>query len=589
MNKMTDTNQTPKNENKKEDFKRLSAYALMFKSNLFAGLLLLLTAVAFELLAPFSIRKILDEELIKSPINQSSILKLISFYLLYNITASLFKYVSSIQLKIMALKIVKKMRLQIFEKLQQLDVSFFDNMPAGSIVSKITNDTEAVQSLYVKVLGELVKGTVYIIGVYIMFFRLNFNFALISLLLIPLLLFTIWFYNEKARKYNDIIRSKISVLNGILNEAVQGISIIRSFNNTKTIEEEFDEANIKKQDERYKLLILNSLTSYTIIGAFKNIVFTVMIYYFGSSLLKNISITSIGLLYIYVDYIDVLFHNIHVIVGELANLSKSAVASSHVFEMIDKVGTPISNETIAPILGNVEFKDVSFYYKNEEYVLKNINLIAQKGQVVALVGHTGSGKSSIMNLLLKFYEAQKGDILIDGMNLRDLKNQAIRNQMGIVLQDPYIFSDTLFYNIGLGNPNVGMQEALKALEMVGATDILESNAMDEKILDHGSMLSSGQRQLISFARALAQNPKILILDEATSSIDSQTEEIIQKAMSILMKGRTTFIIAHRLSTIKNADKIYLLDKGRIVEEGNHETLIQKKGKYYEMYQAQNID
>lgn len=586
---MTDTNQTPKNENKKEDFKRLSAYALMFKSNLFAGLLLLLTAVAFELLAPFSIRKILDEELIKSPINQSSILKLVSFYLLYNITASLFKYISSIQLKIMALKIVKKMRLQIFEKLQQLDVSFFDNMPAGSIVSKITNDTEAVQSLYVKVLGELVKGTVYIIGVYIMFFRLNFNFALISLLLIPLLLFTIWFYNEKARKYNDIIRSKISVLNGILNEAVQGISIIRSFNNTKTIKEEFDEANIKKQDERYKLLILNSLTSYTIIGAFKNIVFTVMIYYFGSSLLKNISITSIGLLYIYVDYIDVLFHNIHVIVGELANLSKSAVASSHVFEMIDKVGTPISNETIAPILGNVEFKDVSFYYKNEEYVLKNINLIAQKGQVVALVGHTGSGKSSIMNLLLKFYEAQKGDILIDGMNLKDLKNQAIRNQMGIVLQDPYIFSDTLFYNIALGNPNIGKRDALKALEMVGATDILESNAMDEKILDHGSMLSSGQRQLISFARALAQNPKILILDEATSSIDSQTEEIIQNAMSILMKGRTTFIIAHRLSTIKNADKIYLLDKGSIVEEGNHETLIQKKGKYYEMYQAQNID
>lgn len=586
---MTDTNQTPKNENKKEDFKRLSAYALMFKSNLFAGLLLLLTAVAFELLAPFSIRKILDEELIKSPINQSSILKFVSFYLLYNITASLFKYISSIQLKIMALKIVKKMRLQIFEKLQQLDVSFFDNMPAGSIVSKITNDTEAVQSLYVKVLGELVKGTVYIIGVYIMFFRLNFNFALISLLLIPLLLFTIWFYNEKARKYNDIIRSKISVLNGILNEAVQGISIIRSFNNTKSIKEEFDKANIKKQDERYKLLILNSLTSYTIIGAFKNIVFTVMIYYFGSSLLKNISITSIGLLYIYVDYIDVLFHNIHVIVGELANLSKSAVASSHVFEMIDKVGTPISNETIAPILGNVEFKDVSFYYKNEKYVLKNINLIAQKGQVVALVGHTGSGKSSIMNLLLKFYEPQKGDILIDGMNLKDLKNQAIRNQMGIVLQDPYIFSDTLFYNIALGNPNIGKQDALNALEMVGATDILESNAMDEKILDHGSMLSSGQRQLISFARALAQNPKILILDEATSSIDSQTEEIIQNAMSILMKGRTTFIIAHRLSTIKNADKIYLLDKGSIVEEGNHETLIQKKGKYYEMYQAQNID
>jgi len=284
--------------------------------------------------------------------------------------------------------------------------------------------------------------------------------------------------------------------------------------------------------------------------------------------------------------IDVLFHNIHVIVGELANLSKSAVASSHVFEMIDKVGTPISNETIAPILGNVEFKDVSFYYKNEEYVLKNINLIAQKGQVVALVGHTGSGKSSIMNLLLKFYEPQKGDILIDGMNLKDLKNQAIRNQMGIVLQDPYIFSDTLFYNIALGNPNIGKRDALKALEMVGATDILESNAMDEKILDHGSMLSSGQRQLISFARALAQNPKILILDEATSSLDTMTEMRIKKAFDKMMEQRTSFVVAHRLSTITSADIILVMKDGNIIERGKHEELLKLNGFYSQLYNSQ---
>ena len=586
---MTDINQTSKSQNKKEDFKRLSAYALMFKSNLFIGLFLLFTAAVFELLAPFSIRKILDEELVKSSINQSSILKLIAFYLLFNTLAATFKYVSSIQMKIMALKIVRTMRLQIFEKIQQLDVSFFDNMPAGSIVSKITNDTEAVQTLYVKVLGEIVKSSVYIISVYIMFFRLNFNFALISLLLIPLLIFTIWFYNEKARKFNNVIRSKISELNGLINEAVQGISIIRAYNNEDNLKEEFDRSNTEKKDERFKLLILNSLTSYTIIGAFKNMVFTVMIYYFGSRMLKNISITSIGLLYIYVDYIDLLFYNIHTIVGELSNLSKSAVASSHVFEMIDKKGTPISDEIIEPIQGNVEFKGVSFYYKQGEYVLNNINLNAKKGEIIALVGHTGSGKSSIMNLLLKFYEAQKGEIFIDDMNLKDLKNQSIRKYMGIVLQDPYIFSDSLFYNIALGNPSISRQDASKALEMVGAKDLLQNIGMDEKILDHGSMLSSGERQLISFARALAQNPKILILDEATSSIDSQTEEIIQNAMSIVMKGRTTFIIAHRLSTIKNADKIYLLEKGKIIEEGNHETLIQNKGKYYEMYQAQNID
>ncbi|MGP1598091.1 ABC transporter ATP-binding protein [Peptoanaerobacter stomatis] len=580
-------NQNPEAE--KEDIKRLASYTLLFKSNFLKGLLFLLLAVVFELLAPFAVRKIFDEELKKAVIDKNSILYWIGLYLFVNVTAMIFQYMSDIQLKIMAMRIVQKMRMQIYSNIQRIGISFFDNMPAGSIVSKVTNDTLAVQGLYVKVLGEIFKSTVYVISIYIILFTIQAQFALLATFLLPLVAFIIYIYNKKARVYNNIIRSKVSELNGAINETVQGISVIQAFNNQEQIQKDFDKTNEERVNQRTKLLVLNSATSYNIISTLRNIVFVVMIYYFGNKVIKDNAVTSVGLLYVYVDYISILFHHIHQIVQQMNEMSKSTVASSHVFEMIDKEGKDISDEKIDKINGTVEFKDVSFYYKKDEYVLKNINISAEKGQTIALVGHTGSGKSSIMNLLLKFYQPQQGKILIDGMDLRTLQDQTIRDHMGIVLQEPYLFTGTILSNITLNKENISRQDAQKALEMVGGNLVLGNlkDGIDEKVVERGATLSSGQRQLISFARALAQNPTILILDEATSSVDSETEKIIQSAMDVLMKGRTTFIIAHRLSTIKNADKIYLLEKGRIIEQGTHSELLDKKGKYFDMYKTQS--
>ena len=580
-------NQNPDAE--KEDIKRLASYTLLFKSNFLKGLLFLLLAVVFELLAPFAVRKIFDEELKKAVIDKNSILYWIGLYLFVNITAMIFQYMSDIQLKIMAMRIVQKMRVQIYSNIQRIGISFFDNMPAGSIVSKVTNDTLAVQGLYVKVLGEIFKSTVYVISIYIILFTIQAQFALLATFLLPLVAFIIYIYNKKARVYNNIVRSKVSELNGAINETVQGISVIQAFNNQEQIQKDFDKTNEERVNQRTKLLVLNSATSYNIISTLRNIVFVVMIYYFGNKVIKDNAVTSVGLLYVYVDYISILFHHIHQIVQQMNEMSKSTVASSHVFEMIDKEGKDISDEKIEKISGTVEFKDVSFYYKKDEYVLKNINISAEKGQTIALVGHTGSGKSSIMNLLLKFYQPQQGKILIDGMDLQTLQDQTIRDHMGIVLQEPYLFTGTILSNITLNKENISRQDAKKALEMVGGDLVLGNlkDGIDEKVVERGATLSSGQRQLISFARALAQNPTILILDEATSSVDSETEKIIQSAMDVLMKGRTTFIIAHRLSTIKNADKIYLLEKGRIIEQGTHSELLDKKGKYFDMYKTQS--
>lgn len=574
---------------KKEDFKRLASYAFKYKFHLFMGLLLLIFAVGFEVLAPFAVRKIFDFELKQEFIIYKNILKWVGIYILVNYTSLIFQFLSNIQLQIMAMKIVRKMRLEIFENIQRLPISFFDNMPAGSIVSKITNDTGAIQDLYVKVLGQIVSSMLYIIGVYVVMFRIQPSLAALFLIFIPIFYFLFAYYMQQARPKNHAIRAKLSELNGFLNEAMQGISIIQAFNNQKNIYKDFKASSKKRYSLRMKMLLLDVLTSYNAVGTLKNLVFIIMIYYFGNKTIKNNSVTTVGMLYVYVEYIGILFHHIHRIMEEIHLLSSSEAASGHVFELMDMHGKSLDTNIIDSINGDVSFENVSFYYKDENYVLKDINLSARSGQTIALVGHTGCGKSSIMNLLLKFYSPQKGRILIDGIDLADLGDQSIRKHMGIVLQEPYLFTGTILSNITLGKENITKAMAVKALESVGDKAVLSNlkNGIDEPVVERGTTLSAGQRQLISFARALAQNPKILILDEATSSIDSETEKIIQNAMKVLMKGRTSFIIAHRLSTIKHADKIYLLDKGRIIEEGTHEQLIKKHGKYYEMYLSQN--
>lgn len=574
----------------KLDIKRLAAYALYFKKNLCLGLIFLLIAMLAQLAAPVIIRNIMDHEFVKNPINISSVIRLSGIYILVIAMDSVFQYLSGVELRITAMKIVSKMRIDLYKKIQSLELRFFDNSAGGQIVSKVMNDTEAVQNLYVKVMGQIMISICYIIGVHVALFIISPGFALNILTVLPLIVFLVYFYNKKAKQYNNVIRTKLGSMNAFINETIQGISIIQVFGKQEKLKKDFDKITSESYKQKLKLLSINSTSTYTGVGIIKNIAYVILIYYFGKLFLNTRSATSVGMLYVYVGYIGIYFHHLTQIMEQLGEMEKSGIAASHVFELLDRKSVVAGYKEVDAVLGNVSFRSVSFYYKEGEYVLNNINIEAKKGETIALVGHTGSGKSSVMNLLLKFYEPQKGDIYIDDMLLKDLNEQSVRKHMAIVLQEPFLFTGTILSNITLGNESISREKAIGSLRLLGADDFLDSlkDGIDTPVVERGQTLSSGQRQLISFARALAYDPKILILDEATSSVDTETEQIIQKAMQVLMRGRTTFIIAHRLSTIRNADRIYMLEKGRIKESGTHEELIEKQGKYYDMYRTQRL-
>lgn len=516
------------------------------------------------------------------------IIKLLAFYFGLLIIAAIFQYGQRFYLQKSANRIIQKLREDVFRQIQRLPIRYFDNLPAGKVVARITNDTEAIRELYVTVLSTFFTSFIYITGIYIALFILNARLAAICLLLLPVLFVWAKLYRKYASKYNHVIRSRVSDINGVINESIQGMSIIQAFGREKETQKDFEKLNNEHFTYQNKLLSLNSSTSHNLVAVLRNIVFVAFIWYFGGEALQPSSAISLGMLYAFVDYINRLFNPVQGIVNQLANLEQALVAGERVFKLMDEEGIDVSEEEIPRYKGNVTFDHVSFGYKEGEYVLKDLNFEAKQGETVALVGHTGSGKSSIMNLLFRFYDPQEGKILIDGMDISEMPRQTLRKYMGIVLQDPFLFTGTIASNVSLDHPSISRDTVEKALQSVGADRVLKNleNGYDEPVIEKGSTLSSGQRQLISFARALAFDPAILILDEATSSIDTETEAIIQDAMDVLKEGRTTFIIAHRLSTIRNADQILVLDRGRIVEKGNHDQLMESKGKYYQMYQLQ---
>jgi ATP-binding cassette subfamily B multidrug efflux pump len=515
-------------------------------------------------------------------------LKLIGIYFLLLVFASFFQYGKSYLLQTSANRVIQKMRLDVFGHIQRLPINYFDNLPAGKVVARITNDTETIRELYVTVLATFFTSTIYLTGIFVALFLLDAKLAMICLTILPILVVWIIVYRKYASKYNHIIRTRISDINAMINESIQGMTIIQAFRRQKESNKEFEEINEDHFKYQNKLLSLNAMTSHNLVNVFRNIAFVTLIWYFGGASLGIGSVVSIGVLYAFVDYLNRLFHPITDVVNKLAQLEQALVAADRVFELLEEKGVDIVTGHVDRFKGHVTFDNVSFAYKPGEYVLKNISFEAYQGETVALVGHTGSGKSSIMNLLFRFYDIEEGTISIDGSNVLDMPKQLLRQHMGIVLQDPFLFTGTIASNVSLDDPSISREMVEKALRDVGADKLIAHlpKGYDEPVIEKGSTLSSGERQLVSFARALAFNPSILILDEATASIDTETETIIQQALDVLKQGRTTFIIAHRLSTIKNADQILVLDRGEIVERGNHNDLMNHRGKYYQMYQLQ---
>ncbi|MBB4826521.1 ATP-binding cassette subfamily B protein [Sporosarcina luteola] len=571
--------------------KRLLQYALHYKKLLITGLVLLGFAVGADLMGPMIAKKIIDDHIattVDAAINFTPIAKLLAVFFGLAVVTAILRYFQYLLLQQAANRIIQRLRNELYSHIQTLPIRYFDNLPAGKVVARITNDTEAIRNLYVTVVSQFAISGMYMLGIFIALFYLDPKMGAITLFVLPVLYIWMKAYRKFAAKVNHIIRSKNSEMNAMINESINGMTIIQAFRREKQMDQEFNTINEEHYSYQSKLLKVEAATSHNLVDIIRSLAFVFLIWYFGGASLNAASVVSVGMLYAFVDYITRLFNPITGIVNQFARLEQSLVAADRVFELMDRNGEQVSDEKIARYRGNVRFEDVWFAYKEEEYVLKDISFEAKQGETVALVGHTGSGKSSIMNLLFRFYDISKGKITIDGKDISQISRQTIRDHMGIVLQDPYLFSGTVESNISLGDSRISREKVQQSLDAVGGERVLKHlpGGIDEPVVEKGSTLSSGQRQLISFARALAFDPAILILDEATSNIDTETEEIIQHAMDVLKKGRTTFIIAHRLSTIKNADRILVLDRGEIVEQGTHDELLAIGGQYAQMYKLQ---
>lgn len=555
---------------------------------------MLLLGAALELTSPLIAKRLIDGVMTPSVetgnLNILFLIQLLAGYLLINLIGSLFRYISLLQLRKMSNRIVKKMRDQLFDHMHQLPVSYFDQIPAGKVVARITNDTEVLRSnFYVIVISNLMSNIIQIIGAFLALFFLNHTLGLAMLILIPIL--GIWqhVYTKYASRYNIAMREYISQISGQLNEFVQGMAVIQAFQREGQLQKEFNETVEKWFQTGRKYLLLDSSIAWGLGNLLRNSTILILITTLSAFFLDGRLAISAGLLYAFIDYINRLYDPIEGLVQTITNVQQSLAAGKRVFEFADQPIEKQQEAVIAIKEGNVSFNQVTFGYDPEQAVLHEIDFQVSAGETVALVGHTGSGKSSILNLLFRFYDPQAGTITIDDQVIEAFDRHSVRRSMAIVMQDPYLFTGTIASNIGMNDPSITEEMILSALEKVGAGYLLTRypKGIHHPVVEKGNEFSSGERQLISFARALVFDPKILILDEATSHVDTETESIIQKAMTVLQKGRTTFMIAHRLSTIKQAEQILVLDQGRIVERGNHASLIQAGGIYQQMYQMQS--
>ncbi|NMA81421.1 MAG: ABC transporter ATP-binding protein [Jeotgalicoccus halophilus] len=569
---------------------KLLPYIKQYKLMFLGGIMLMILMVGFELAGPLIAASILDNhiKLGEGNILLRPILYLIGLFLTIKLLHAVVSYFAQIVLVSAGTKAIQQMRHDVFKHVQSLPIRYFDNLPAGKVVARITNDTESILQLFASVIPMFMVSILTIFSITAIVFYVHFWTGIVMLLFIPVTLIWGILYKKYSNENNHIKRERNSDMNAMINESINGMPIIQVFNREEQIRDEFEKINDEYYDSAKGLVKLESLSGENLANTIRSIVFAILVYIFAATFLSDSTALTVGVMYLLVDYITRFFNPLFNIIGQLSIFETARVAANKVFEMLESQPEEKEDGKLSSFNGNISFRNVNFSYDGKRDVLKNINIEAVQGDTVALVGHTGSGKSSIINLLMRFYDPSDGAIYFDDQNTKTIDKQNIRQFMSIVLQDPFIYSGTLMYNVRLNNENISEAEVLKALEDVGAGPLLDrlSDGIHTELAERGATLSLGERQLISFARALAFNPKVLVLDEATSNIDSETEQLIQYAMNVVSKNRTTFIIAHRLSTIQHADQIILLENGEIKEQGNHKELIALGRNYSTMYNMQ---
>lgn len=489
--------------------------------------------------------------------------------------------------------IVRDIRVKLFQHMLRFKMKYYDNSPVGQLVTRSVSDIEAIARIFSQGLFMIISDLMKMVAVIIVMFFMNWKLSWIAILAMPILIYATRIFQLKMKVAFEEVRTQVANLNTFVQERVTGMKIVQLFSREQIEYEKFKEINDKHNKAWIKTVWYNSIF-FPIADLVTYLTLALVIYFGGLSLVEGDTTTSFGDLFTYTMLIGMLFNPLRQIADKFNEMQMGMIAANRVFHILDiedqvqQEGT----ETAPHFEGKLSFQNVHFSYIEGEEIIKGINLEVNPGETTAIVGSTGAGKSTIINLLNRFYELQSGTISIDGKDIKTFELKSLRNQIAVVLQDVFLFADTILNNITLDNPNISREDVIAAAQKIGVHDFIMSlpNGYDYNVKERGVMLSSGQRQLIAFLRAYVCNPSILILDEATSSIDSYSEELIQQATEKITKGRTSIVIAHRLATVINADKIIVMDQGKIVEQGKHADLVNKEnGVYKNLYDAQFVN
>lgn len=573
------------------DFKvlrRLMHFVRPYKTRFYFLIFLTLAVGILSPFRPFLIQHTLDNDVAAGDYNGMVWMMLVLLLLL--LAQSLLQYAHTYLSGWMGQQVIRDIRTKLFQHLVNLRLRFFDKTPIGRLVTRTISDVETLADVFSEGLAAMVSDLLQLIFILAFMFYQDWRLALLSLATLPLLLISTYVFKEKIKVAFNDVRNAVANLNTFVQEHITGMNVVQIFASEKREFEKFKAIN-----QEHKQANLRSVLYYSIYFPVAEIIAAAgigLLVWYGAKGAINFEETgiTIGKLIAFIMYIQMFFRPIRMIADRYNTLQMGIVSSSRIINLLDDREHIQENGTYKPehVEGKVEFTNVWFAYTDEQYVLKDVTLSINPGETVALVGATGAGKSSIINLLNRFYEVNKGTITVDGVDIRQFDLGTLRKNIGVVLQDVFLFSDTIFSNITLGNPDVTEEMVWHAADLVGARKFIERlpGQFNYNVMERGATLSVGQRQLISFIRAMVYDPKILVLDEATSSVDSETEEMIQQAIDKMMKGRTSIVIAHRLSTIQRADKILVLDHGAVIESGRHDELLQRGGAYAQLYKLQ---
>jgi ATP-binding cassette subfamily B protein len=575
--------------------KRLLRYVRPYRLHVGGAILATIIISALGPLRPYLIKVAIDEGIARS--DHSVFYTIIVLMVASIVVQALVQYYQTILTQWIGQKIIYNMRKEIFEKLGKLSMRFFDKNPVGRLVTRLTSDVEVLNELFSSGIVMIFADIFVLAWIFAFMLFIDVKLSLIVMTVFPILLYATSVFRKKARESYREVRLLVARMNAFLNERVSGIITVQLFGQEKRTYNEFDKINRDHADANIKSIFYYAVF-FPVVEGLSFVAYGLIIYYGGAKIVGMkpgfngaVTLTTLSTLIAFIQYTEMFFRPLRDLADKY-NILQSAMASSErVFKLLDDetmIATPKELHTISEMKGAIEFKDVSFAYNNDDYVLKNITFSVKPGETVAFVGATGAGKSSITNLITRFYEFQKGEILIDGKDIRTIEPTDLRKHIAIVLQDGFLFSADVTTNITLGDESISAEKARHAAETTGASRFISRlpRGYDTHVKERGAILSVGEKQLLSFSRALAYDPKILILDEATSSIDTESEIMIQRAIEKLLEGRTSIVIAHRLSTIKKADKIIVIHHGEIREMGTHDELLALNGIYRTLYELQ---